>query len=381
MRIRITPSPLAGVVQAPSSKSYTHRAIIIASLAAGESIIEAPLISDDVLYTIEACRFLGADIEQTADTLKVRGTGGEIRAVSDKRQIYAGNSGSTIRMVAGVAALSQTKVILDGDARLRLRPVGDLLSALNSWGIQAQSLANNGCPPIEIQGGSLTGGEVSVYGQESSQHVSSLLMIAPYARNTVRIKVIDGLLSKPYVDMTLGIMRDFGVNVVNHDYKDFLVESGQTYHGRRYRVEGDYSSAAYLLAAGAIGGRPVSVCNLDASSLQGDRYLLTILSEMGCLVEYQKEQVGISRHSDIKGITIDMGNYPDIVQTVAIISAYARGRTKITNIGHLKFKETNRIRDTATELEKMGIRSEATVDTITVYGGRPKGAEIDSHHD
>ena len=381
MKIRITPSAITGVVSAPPSKSYTHRAVILASLAAGESVIENPLLSDDTIYTIEACRSLGADITLKGKRLKIIGTGGQISVAAERQWIFAGNSGSTIRMVAPLAALSQTKVVLDGDSRLRQRPIGDLISALKSLGVRAYSLGSNDCPPIEIQGGKLIGGEVITPGLVSSQHISSLLMIAPYTSDGLRIKVADGLHSRPYIDITLDAMQAFGVEAVNQDYKEFLVKGGQKYKARNYRIEGDYSSSAYFFAAGAIGGKPITVTNLNTDSVQGDRYLLNILSQMGCSVEYRQEKIRISRHDELNGISVDMGDYPDIVPTVAVVAAYAQGKTKITNIAHLRFKESDRLSNTAVELGKMGIRADVTEDTMVVYGGKPKGAEIEAHGD
>jgi 3-phosphoshikimate 1-carboxyvinyltransferase len=381
VKVRITPSSVTGEVTAPPSKSYTHRAVILASLATGESLIKDPLLSDDTLYTVNACRSLGADIELKGNRLKINGTGGKIRVAPSRDRIFAGNSGSTIRMVAPLAALSQTKVVLDGDSRLRQRPVGDLLSALKSLGVSIRSLGTNGCPPIEIQGGKLSGGEITVSGGISSQHISALLMVAPYTENGLRIKITEGFRSRPYIDITLDVMRDFGVEAVNKDYKEFLVKGGQIYKGKRYHIEGDYSSAAYFLAAGAIGGQPVTVKNLKTNSAQGDKYLLNILSLIGCTVERQKEQVTVFRRDELKGVTIDMGDYPDLVQTVAVVAAYARGKTEITNIGHLKFKESDRLSNTAAELAKMGIRVDVTDNTIVIYGGKPRGAEIEAHND
>ena len=381
MKLRITPSSVTGEVSAPPSKSYTHRAVILASLATGESIIDNPLLSDDTLYTIDACRSLGADIELEGNRLTITGTGGQIRVTPGREKISAGNSGSTIRMVAPLAALAPTKVVLDGDSRLRQRPVGDLLSALESLGARARSLENNGCPPVEIQGGKLSGGEVTVTGGVSSQHISALLMIAPYTEDGLRIMITDELRSKPYIDITLSIMRDFGVETVNQDYKEFLVKGDHIYKGKRYRIEGDYSSAAYFLAAGAIGGKPVTVKNLKADSAQGDKSLLNILSAMGCPVVRQKEQVTVYRRDELKGVTIDMGDYPDLVPTVAVVAAYARGKTEMTNIGHLRFKETDRLNDTAAELAKMGIRVDVTDNSMVIYGGKPLGAEIKAHND
>jgi 3-phosphoshikimate 1-carboxyvinyltransferase len=351
VKVRITPSSVTGEVSAPPSKSYTHRAVILASLAAGESLIESPLLSDDTLYTVNACRSLGADIELESDRLKINGTGG------------------------------QTRVILDGDNRLRQRPVGDLLSALKSLGASARSLENNGCPPVEIRGGRLSGGEVIVSGQVSSQHISALLMIAPYTENGLAIKITDGLRSRPYIDITLNVMRKFGVEAVNKDYKEFLVKGGQIYKAKRYRIEGDYSSAAYFLAAGAIGGRPVTVKNPKAGSAQGDKNILNILSAMGCPVVHQKEQATVYRRDELKGVTIDMGDYPDLVQTVAVVAAYAGGKTEMTNIGHLRLKETDRLNDTAAELARMGIRVDVTDNSMVIYGGKPRGAEIEAHND
>lgn len=380
MRLKITPSSVSGKLLAPPSKSYAHRAVILASLAEGVSIIENPLLSDDTRYTIEACRALGAEIAVESDSLKIIGTGGSIK-VADKRKIFAGNSGSTIRMIAPIAALAQTKVILDGDSRLRQRPVGELLSALVSLGINARSLNNNGCPPIEIDGGEFKANQVSLSGETSSQPVSALLMAAPYTKEGLSIKIDGGLRSRPYIDITLDIMRAFGVEAVNRDYKEFLVEGGQHYKARRYRIEGDYSSAACFLAAGAIGGGPVSVTSLKNDSVQGDRHLLTILAEMGASVEYQKEQVKVHRTGGLKGVNIDLGDYPDLVPTLAVVAACASGKTKITNIAHLRFKESDRINDTAAELVKMGIKTEVGGDTMVIYGGKPQGAEIDAHRD
>ena len=344
-------------------------------------MIENPLLSDDTLYTIDACRSLGADIKQEGNNLRVTGTGGQIKVARNKQKVFVGNSGSTIRMVAPLASLSQTRVVFDGDSRLCQRPIDDLLSALESLGVNALSLSNNAYPPIAILGGNFGGGEVTVSGRVSSQHISGLLMVAPYAEEGMKIKISGGLRSKPYTDITLDIMQAFGVEAVNNNYKEFLVKGRQKYKARHYKIEGDYSSAAYFLAAGAIGGQPVTVKNLKADSAQGDKHLLNILSEMGCSVERQKEQVKISRHKELRNITVDMGDYPDIVQTLAVVAAYTHGKTEITNIGHLRFKETDRINDTAAELAKMGIKVGVDGNNMVVYGGKPKGAEIESHDD
>ncbi|MBA7584577.1 3-phosphoshikimate 1-carboxyvinyltransferase [subsurface metagenome] len=206
-------------------------------------------------------------------------------------------------------------------------------------------------------------------------------MAAPYTKEGLSIKIAGGLRSKPYIDITLDAMRAFGVEAVNRDYKEFLVEGRQAYKARRYQIEGDYSSAAYFLAAGAIGGKPVTVNNLKKDSVQGDRHLLNILAEMGASVDHQKGSVTVHRSGGLKGISIDLGDYPDLVPTLAAVAAFASGETRITNIAHLRFKESDRLDDTSTELAKMGVKTEVGGDTMVIYGSKPGGAEIDAHND
>ena len=381
MRLRITPSAVGGVVSAPPSKSYTHRTLILGSLAQGETVIENFLRSDDTQYTIDACRSLGVNIQSEGETLRIVGTSGQFPVTPEPKRIFVGNSGSTIRMAASLAALAPARVVFDGEARLCQRPIGDLLSALNSLGVQASSVNEDGYPPIEVQGEKLLGGEVSVSGMTSSQHISSLLMIAPYAKRNIKIKVVDGLHSKPYVDITIDAMRRFGVDVVDYNQKEFTVTSGQRYRGKHYEIEGDYSSAAYFFAMAAIGQRPITVMNLKANSVQGDRHFLDILSQMGCYVNYREGQVEATRDKALTGITVDMGDYPDIVPPLAIVASFAKGKTEITNIGHLRYKETDRINNTATELRKIGIKVEVTESTMSIEGGKPKGAVIETYND
>lgn len=379
MRLRITPSTVSGRVAAPPSKSYTHRAIIAASLAAGESLITDPLLSDDTNYTIEACRALGAEIERRDDGLAVKGNGGQISL--KETEIYAGNSGSTVRMIAPLAALSPTKVTLDGDDRLRQRPMGDLIAALVGLGVKARSLNDNGCPPLEIEGGGFKTNLVTISGAISSQPLSGLLLAAPVTEGGLLIEVDGELRSRPYIDITLEVMRAFGVAAANRGYKDFVAAGGQSYKARQYPIEGDYSSAAYFLAAGAIGGGPVTVTNLEKDSAQGDRHFLAILTDMGASVTAQSGSVTVSRQKELSGFDADLGDRPDLVPTLAAAAAFAQGKTTISNIGHLRFKESDRINDTAAELAGMGVRTEVSGDSLTVYGGRPRGAELDAHND
>ncbi|MFA5316363.1 MAG: 3-phosphoshikimate 1-carboxyvinyltransferase [Dehalococcoidales bacterium] len=284
-------------------------------------------------------------------------------------------------MVAPLTALTQSRVVFEGAPRLYQRPVSDLLVALKALGIKARSINRDGFPPIEIHGGRPLGGEVVVSGMITSQHVSGLLMVAPYARRNVRIRISGELLSKPYVDVTIDAMREFGGEVGNLNYEQFVVTAGEKYWGREYTIEGDYSSAAYFFAMGAISGTAITVTGLNPRSVQGDRHFLDLMARMGCNIISGKEGFTVSRQKPLSGITIDMGNYPDIVQPLAITAAFARGKTLIKNIGHLIYKETDRINHTAMELRKMGITVDVTENSMLVTGGQPRGAEVESHND
>jgi len=381
VKLRIKPSTVSGMVSAPSSKSYTHRALILGSLAQGETVIENFLASDDTQYTINACRSLGVNIQSDGKTVRIIGRGGRFSVQPGQETIFAGNSGSTIRMVAPLATLAQSRVVFDGDTRLRQRPISDLLSALKNLGVQASSVNGDGYPPIEVQGEKLLGGEIKISGMTSSQHISSLLMIAPYAKRNVKIKVIDGIHSKPYLDITIDAMRHFGVDVVDFNQKEFTLTSGQRYRGKHYKIEGDYSSAAYFFAIAAIGQESITVSNLKANSVQGDRHFLDILSQMGCYANYREGGVEVTRDKALTSLSLDMGYYPDIVLPLAIVASFAKGKTEITNIGHLRYKETDRINNLATELRKMGIKVEVTESTMSIEGGKPKGTAIETYND
>ncbi|MFH0942229.1 MAG: 3-phosphoshikimate 1-carboxyvinyltransferase [Chloroflexota bacterium] len=381
MRLKVMPSAVSGHLAAPPSKSYTHRALILGALARGETVITNYLDADDTRYTADALRTLGTNILTEGNTVKIEGRDGKFSVQPGRETIFVGNSGSTVRMVAPLSALTQGRVVFEGEPRLYQRPVSDLLVALKALGIRANSINRDGFPPIEIYGGTLLGGEVVVSGMITSQHVSGLLMVAPYARRNVRLKISGELLSKPYVDVTIEAMRHFGGEVGNLNYEHFVVTAGERYRGCEYKIEGDYSSAAYFFAMGAIGGTAVSVTGLNPRSVQGDRHFLDLIARMGCDVSYGKDGLTVSRQKPLVGITQDMGDYPDIVQPLAMTAAFAGGKTLIKNIGHLIYKETDRINHTAMELRKMGVAVAVTENTMLITGGKPKGAEFESHND
>ena len=381
MQIKIKPSMVARKITAPPSKSYTHRVIILASLAQGQSVIRNCLLADDTLYTLKACQLLGAKTNLKKNKLEVIGTNGNLKVNPQKNKIFMGNSGTTMRLMTSVVALAKEEVILTGDKRLQERPMSDLIVALKNLGIKVESINKNGCPPIKVKGEDLNGGEVKISGKISSQFISSLLLVSPFAKKDITIKIIDKLKSKPYVDITCNMMKKFGVQVKNNHYQEFLIKTGQRYKAQKCQVEGDYSSASYFFAAAAICPSKITVKGLNINSAQGDKYFLNLLTKMGCSVRKKKKEITVIGKENLKSIKVDMRDYPDIVQSLSIVASCAKGKTTIKNIGHLRYKETDRIRATATELEKMNIKVKTTKDSITIDGGQPKGATIETYND
>lgn len=380
MNIVIKPSVIDGTISAPPSKSVTHRAIIIASLSSGISQINGILLAQDTLYTINACKQFGVEINQDGHNLVVKGREGILHAPASL--IDLGNSGSSMRMLSAVATLAKGETTLTGSKRLCERPMKDLLDALNYLGIKAESLSGNNNPPIKIQGGELQGGKVLISGNVSSQYISSLLMVSPFAKKPLTIIVQDSLRSQPYVALTIDVMKRFGVSVENNDFKSFKIKAPQNYQAKNYKIEGDYSSASYLFAAAAISNGKVTVNNLNIESVQGDKYFLEILEKMGCKVIRNNDSIKVLRNGkQLNTIDIDMSNFPDLVPTLLVVAACAKGKTKISNISHLKHKESDRIQAPVMELRKMGIQVESDDSSITVIGGNAKGTVIDTHND
>ena len=283
-RLPLTPitSPVHASVSLPGSKSITNRALLLAALADGESRLRAPLHSDDTFYMAGALRELGVRIEETDNRdFLVGGTGGLFQAPAEP--LFIGNSGTTVRFLTAAACLAPigADVVLDGVARMRERPVRDLLGALLTLGVSAESVNGHGCPPVRIRGGGLPGGSCRLAGDVSSQFLTALLQVAPYAKKDVQIEVIGDLISKPYVDITQSVMRSFGVAFDNEGYQRLRVRSGQRYAAQDYTVEADASNASYFLAAAAVTGGTVTLENLSSSSIQGDVKFADVLERMG----------------------------------------------------------------------------------------------------
>ena len=374
-------SEIGGVVKAPPSKSYSHRAVILASLANGTSKLYDMLYSEDTLASIRVCKALGAQINQTEDYLEVVGTGGKMHNSSES-PIDLANSGTTLRLMTSVSALSDNEVILTGDDSLKTRPMGLLMEALKPLGIATKSLNDNEKAPILIKPG-YAGGETNIYGNVSSQFISSILISSPLSEHGVTLYVLPEFKSRPYVNMTLDIMRKFGVkslkgDYLKHDHCDKEVQScridefkitKQNYTSCDYTVEGDYSSASYLLALIAINGGKAKIKNLFRNSKQGDKVILDILQQMGAKIIRGDDYVEIGSDGNLKAIDVDLSNAPDLLIT-----------TNITGVAHARVKETDRIDTTCRELEKLGCKLVEREDGMSITGG-VKSGRVDSHGD
>ena len=377
--IEIQPiSTVAAEVDVPGSKSYTHRTLIAAALAPGESLIRNALRSEDTGLTMGALGQLGVAIADGPDGLVLRGLEG--RPHPCERPIYLGNSGTSMRLLAGVAALGQGTYTLTGTPRMYHRPIGHLLDALVQLGIDARSLEDNGCPPVRIPGGQATGGAVTINCSVSSQFLSALLLMAPCTEKGLSITVSHGPVSRPYVDMTVDILADFGIKVQRDGYTRFDVAGGQTYRAGDYTVEPDASQAGYFWGAAAITGGSVTVEGVTRASTQGDVGLARVFEKMGCRVDEDAKGITVTG-GKLTAVTVDMADMPDMVPTLAVVAAFAEGTTVIENVSHLKAKESDRLTATCTELGKMGVTAVAEADRLLVTGGGAHGTMIDTYDD
>lgn len=368
-------------VSVPGSKSYTNRALLIAALADGRSRLPGALESDDTRYMAGALSALGVRIGTEGESiLTVDGAGGRVPVPSAR--LFVGNSGTAARFLTGYVSLGKGTYTLDGAPRMRERPIQDLMDGLRPLGVSARSLAGNGCPPVVVEGAGLAGGLTQMPGDRSSQYLSALLMVSPYARKDVEIRVIGNLVSRPYIDMTLHIMRDFGVNVDTCDANVFHVKAGQRYTPAEYPIEPDASNASYFFAAAALTGGRIKVRNLSRASAQGDVAFVDVLGRMGCAVINRPDGIEIHGPERLRGIDLDMNDMPDMVQTICALAPFATGPVTVRNIANLRIKETDRIAAVTAELSKLGVRSDARPDSLTVYpSARIRPAELDTYED
>ena len=365
-------------ITVPGSKSYTHRVLISAALSDGRSHIVNALRSEDTELTMGALRQMGISIADQTDVLTIDGLKGRFRATD--KPVYLGNSGTSMRLLISIAALGSGSYILTGSERMQERPIQALVDSLQQIGVQVQSINDNGCPPLKIKGGVIQGGQTTIDCSISSQFLSSLLLMAPLTEKGLAINVIRGPVSKPYIDLTVDIMQRFGIALTREGYDEFQVPGRQVYRSGTYTVEPDVSNASYFWAAGAITGKTIKVRGINKDSLQGDLKILDLFEEMGCRVNADNESIAVTGKAS-KNIVADMGNMPDMVPTVAVVSAFAEGKTCIRNVAHLRAKECDRLAAVITELKKMGIRAYSTGDDLFIQGGQPMAAEIDTYND
>ncbi len=377
--MQITPFfyPLSATVRVPGSKSLTNRALLLAALADGKTRLTNALFSDDSRYFTQALQTLGFDLmlDENGHEITVNGLDGRIPA--SKAELFIGNAGTAARFLSAFLTLGHGEYILNGEPRMRERPIGDLIAALKPLGAclgpantDNWSLITDHsciCPPLKVIASGLPGGKTAIAGDISSQFLSALLMVAPYAQTPVEIELYTELNSKPYVDMTLAIMRDFGVTIERVDYQYFKITPNRYLPITNYHVESDASAASYFFAAPAICGGTVRVENISRRSVQGDIAFLDVLEKMGCTVTETDNCLLITGHSSLRGLDIDMRDIPDTAQTLAALAPFADSPTRIRGIASARLKETDRVAATCAELTRLGVRVEQYQDGMTIY--------------
>ena len=378
MQLKVGKSRLKGSVSVPASKSHTIRAVAVASLAKGQSRIINPLISSDSVSAANCYKALGADIDTTDKTCwKVTGTGGNIKPPADI--IDVGNSGTTLRIAAGSAALvkDNNKIRFTGDEQIQSRPIGPLLDSLSDLGAKAVSIKDNGKAPIEITG-TLNGGQTTLE-CVTSQYLSSLLLCCPLAAGDSEINVT--LLNEPdYVQMTLDWLDKQGIKYQNDKMKKFIIQGNQSYSGFELPVPADFSSATFFLCAAALMGDEVILTGLDFNDSQPDKAVVDYLKAMGADIQIDDNSVTV-RSAPLKGVEIDMNRTPDALPAMAVTAAFAQGQTKLYNVAQARNKETDRISCMAEELKKLSIVTEELPDGLIIQGGKAKAAALKGHSD
>ncbi len=377
--LTIQPSgPVAGSVQPPGSKSITNRALICAALAQGVSRLQGALVSEDTQVMVDSLQRLGLNIpEFNSEMVRIDGWGGP--PPPGDADLFAANSGTTIRFLTAVLAGSRGRFRLDGVSRMRQRPIGDLLNALNQLGAKVRSEAGNECPPVLIEANGLPGGRTVVRGDVSSQFLSGLLIAAPLASSEVEVELQGALVSEPYVALTRAVMQQFGVTV-GHAGRSFRIQSGQIYQPRDYEIEPDASAASYFWGAAAVTGGTVTVRGLNRDALQGDVKFCDCLQRMGCEVVDTSDGVSVTGRP-LKGIDVDMADISDTAQTLAAVALFAEGPTRIRGVAHIRHKETDRIGDLSRELRKLGARVDEAPDGLTIQPESLRAATVDTYDD
>jgi len=372
-----------GEVFLPGSKSLSNRALLIAALANGVTKITNLLVSDDINYMLTALTNLGIEytLSDCGTECTVVGNNGFFNA-KEAVELFLGNAGTAMRPLCAALAASEGEFILTGEPRMKERPIGHLVNALDQLSADIEYLEDQEYPPVKIKGKALTGSKVSIDGSISSQFLTAILMIAPLLKTDTNIEIEGELVSKPYIDITLNIMSRFGVEVQNNDYQSFTVKGNQSYQSvEKYMVEGDASSASYFLAAGAIKGGEITVHGVGKLSVQGDKHFADVLEKMGAEVTWGDESITVVGKA-LTAVDMDMNHIPDAAMTIATTALFAKGTTTIRNIYNWRVKETDRLTAMATELRKVGAEVVEGEDYISITPPTLlKHAEIDTYND
>lgn len=382
----LTLNPLqsvSGEVTLPGSKSLSNRILLLAALAEGETKITNLLDSDDIRHMLNAFTSIGVDYSLSDDKTEcvVQGKGGPLN-IDGSSELFLGNAGTAMRPLCAALCLGQGEFTLTGEARMFERPIGDLVDCLRSAGANIDYLGDTDYPPLKITGTGLKGGSVSIKGNISSQFLTAMLMAAPLCETDLEI-VIDGeLVSKPYILITLDVMKKFGVEVENHDYQRFVIKAGQKYVSpKEIMVEGDASSASYFLAAAAIAGGTVRVHGTGTASVQGDAKFADVLEQMGAKVVWGDTWIEVTK-GELNAVDVDLNHIPDAAMTIATAALFAKGTTAIRNIYNWRVKETDRLAAMSTELRKVGATVEEGEDYIVVTPpAEVQSAAIDTYDD
>jgi 3-phosphoshikimate 1-carboxyvinyltransferase len=373
-------------VDAPPSKAHTLRALIISSLSTGKCTIYNPLLGEDQRNVIECLKCLGVKIEAGSDKITVVGADPSttlragVRYTPVKNELNVGESGVGMNFLTSAANLAIKPVVITGSKRITERPIGEVVEGLRQLGCRIEYLAKEGFPPIKIYGGGIGGGEAAIKGSKTSQYFSSIVISSPYAGKKVTLKCTDEMTEKPYFDISLQMMAEFGIKVKNNNYKQIEIPQGR-YSAREITIEGDYSSASFFFLAAAICKSKVTVRGLRTDTKQGDKAFLTLLEKMGCRVSETSNGICIQGQK-LTAIEQDMSDLPDLVPPLAIACAFAKGESRLTNIGHLRDKECDRLAVMVSELSKMGEEASCDENSLIIKGsGKIQGAQIDPHND
>lgn len=379
-RVQPLTQPPDCTIRVPGSKSITNRALLIAALAEGESVLEGALFSDDTNYMAESWGRLGVSIKTNtaAHRFVVRGCAGVIPAST--AELFVGNAGTAMRFLVAALCLGHGHFHIDGTPRMQQRPIQDQLDTLAQLGARVRCTGEPGCPPVRIDADGLAGGHARIAAAKSSQFLSAVLLVAPYARDAVEVEVVGPLVAAPYIDMTIGVMRTFGVSVERDGYRRFTIQR-QRYSGQRYAIEPDASSAHYFFAAAALTGGHVRVNGLGRASLQGDVRFVDVLEQMGATVQRGDDFLDVRGGRELDGVDVDMNLISDTMPTLAAIAPFARRPVTIRNVAHVRLQESDRLHAVATELQRLGVRVRELDDGLTIEPSAVRPAVVQTYDD